>query len=113
MVVCVCVGARETDYPAGEEVVHMSEAGPGPEDTSPTAGSDSGCSVGGDGVLGGITVVGCSAEGVSAVPQTAEFMAESETGENGTQLSGSNPDNKQYYVTGERLPLNWCVSVCV
>ncbi|XP_046888935.1 C-Jun-amino-terminal kinase-interacting protein 4-like isoform X5 [Hypomesus transpacificus] len=78
-------GARETDYPAGEEVVHMSEAGPGPEDTSPTAGSDSGCSVGGDGVLGGITVVGCSAEGVSAVPQTAEFMAESETESKGAE----------------------------
>ncbi|XP_062331188.1 C-Jun-amino-terminal kinase-interacting protein 4 isoform X7 [Osmerus eperlanus] len=78
-------GARETDYPAGEEVVHMSEAGPGPEDTSPTAGSDNGCSVGGDGVLGGITVVGCSAEGVAAVPQTAESMSESETESKGAE----------------------------
>uniref|UniRef100_A0AAX7V6S3 C-Jun-amino-terminal kinase-interacting protein 4 n=1 Tax=Astatotilapia calliptera TaxID=8154 RepID=A0AAX7V6S3_ASTCA len=50
-------GARETDYPAGEEVPPNSEVGPVGD--------------GGDSVLGGITVVGCEAEGVTAVPQTA------------------------------------------
>uniref|UniRef100_A0A3B4WD75 C-Jun-amino-terminal kinase-interacting protein 4 n=1 Tax=Seriola lalandi dorsalis TaxID=1841481 RepID=A0A3B4WD75_SERLL len=62
-------GARETDYPAGEEVPPASEAGPAGEGSSSAAGSSS---AGGDGVLGGITVVGCEAEGTAAVPQTAD-----------------------------------------
>uniref|UniRef100_A0A669BD38 C-Jun-amino-terminal kinase-interacting protein 4 n=1 Tax=Oreochromis niloticus TaxID=8128 RepID=A0A669BD38_ORENI len=61
-------GARETDYPAGEEVPPNSEVGPvGDGNSSATSTS----STGGDSVLGGITVVGCEAEGVTAVPQTA------------------------------------------
>uniref|UniRef100_A0A669C202 C-Jun-amino-terminal kinase-interacting protein 4 n=1 Tax=Oreochromis niloticus TaxID=8128 RepID=A0A669C202_ORENI len=60
-------GARETDYPAGEEVPPNSEVGPvGDGNSSATSTS----STGGDSVLGGITVVGCEAEGVTAVPQT-------------------------------------------
>uniref|UniRef100_A0A8C3AIB4 C-Jun-amino-terminal kinase-interacting protein 4 n=1 Tax=Cyclopterus lumpus TaxID=8103 RepID=A0A8C3AIB4_CYCLU len=61
-------GARETDYPAGEEVAPSAEAGPAADGGSPPAESSSSC---GDGVLGGITVVGCDAEGAAAVPQTA------------------------------------------
>lgn len=45
-----------------------SEVGPvGDGNSSATSTS----STGGDSVLGGITVVGCEAEGVTAVPQTA------------------------------------------
>ncbi|KAF1374248.1 hypothetical protein PFLUV_G00247940 [Perca fluviatilis] len=63
-------GARETDYPAGEEVAPNSEAGPAGDGGSQSTDS---ISAGGDDddVLGGITVVGCEAEGAAAVPQTA------------------------------------------
>ncbi|XP_038591359.1 C-Jun-amino-terminal kinase-interacting protein 4 isoform X1 [Micropterus salmoides] len=61
-------GARETDYPAGEEVTPNSETEPAGDSTSQSTNSSS---VEGDGVLGGITVVGCDAEGAAAVPQTA------------------------------------------
>ncbi|XP_039990819.1 C-Jun-amino-terminal kinase-interacting protein 4 isoform X3 [Xiphias gladius] len=61
-------GARETDYPAGEEVPPNSEAGPAGDGSSSATNSSP---EGGDGVLGGITVVGCAAEGTAAVPQTA------------------------------------------
>uniref|UniRef100_A0A671W6P4 C-Jun-amino-terminal kinase-interacting protein 4 n=1 Tax=Sparus aurata TaxID=8175 RepID=A0A671W6P4_SPAAU len=60
-------GARETDYPAGEEVAPNSETGPAGDGSSqPTSSSSTGC----DAVLGGITVVGCEVEGAAAVPQT-------------------------------------------
>ncbi|XP_071329298.1 C-Jun-amino-terminal kinase-interacting protein 4 isoform X3 [Trachinotus anak] len=62
-------GARETDYPAGEEVPPTSEAGLVGEGGSSAASSSS---AGGDSVLGGITVVGCAAEGTAAVPQIAD-----------------------------------------
>uniref|UniRef100_A0A4W6F6V3 Sperm associated antigen 9 n=1 Tax=Lates calcarifer TaxID=8187 RepID=A0A4W6F6V3_LATCA len=55
-------GARETDYPAGEEVPPNSEAGPVGDGSSSATNSSS---AGGDGVLGGITVVGCAAEGTA------------------------------------------------
>ncbi|XP_037134545.1 C-Jun-amino-terminal kinase-interacting protein 4 isoform X3 [Syngnathus acus] len=61
-------GARETDYPAGEELTWSSESAPTKKAfLSDSGGSTSGC----DSVLGGITVVGCTAEGATAVPQTA------------------------------------------
>ncbi|KAF5902978.1 C-Jun-amino-terminal kinase-interacting protein 4 isoform X1, partial [Clarias magur] len=63
-------GARETDYPAGEDVPANSSAG-GPEGASQTGTAAKSSSVGSDRVLDGITVVGCSAEGAVAVPQTA------------------------------------------
>ncbi|XP_037320579.2 C-Jun-amino-terminal kinase-interacting protein 4 isoform X2 [Pungitius pungitius] len=69
-------GARETDYPAGEEVAPSSETGPARDGGSP-AGDDG--SPRGEGVLGGITVVGCEAEGAAAVPQTAGEDGESES----------------------------------
>lgn len=40
------------------------------EDDSSSATNSS--TAGGDGVLGGITVVGCEAEGTAAIPQTAD-----------------------------------------
>ncbi|XP_030610303.1 C-Jun-amino-terminal kinase-interacting protein 4 isoform X2 [Archocentrus centrarchus] len=79
-------GARETDYPAGEEVSANSEVGPvGDSNSSATNTS----SVGGDSVLGGITVVGCEAEGVTAVPQTAgkDGEAESRAAEEATEAT--------------------------
>ncbi|XP_035262847.1 C-Jun-amino-terminal kinase-interacting protein 4 isoform X7 [Anguilla anguilla] len=63
-------GARETDYPAGEEVPKEAETEAGPGDGSSLTGSvASNSSAGNDGVLGGITVVGCTAEGAAAAPQ--------------------------------------------
>lgn len=68
-------GARETDYPAGEEVSLNSASGPS-EDSSSLVSNSSAC---GEGMLGGITVVGCTTEGGSAVPQTAESLLKSST----------------------------------
>ncbi|XP_048027379.1 C-Jun-amino-terminal kinase-interacting protein 4 isoform X1 [Megalobrama amblycephala] len=59
-------GARETDYPAGEELIADGE-GEGASKVSCAAG---GASAGSDGGPDGITVVGCSAEGPVAIPQT-------------------------------------------
>lgn len=59
-------GARETDYPAGEELTADAE-GEGASKVSCAAG---GVSTGSDGGLDGITVVGCSTEGPVAIPQT-------------------------------------------
>ncbi|KAM4715801.1 C-Jun-amino-terminal kinase-interacting protein 4 [Anableps anableps] len=62
-------GARETDYPAGEEVSSNTDAGSVGDGGLSTANSSS---EGSDSILGGITVVGCEAEGATAIPQTAE-----------------------------------------
>ncbi|XP_059387655.1 C-Jun-amino-terminal kinase-interacting protein 4 isoform X2 [Carassius carassius] len=56
-------GARETDYPAGEELSADGEA----SKVSCTAANST---TGFDGGLEGITVMGCSAEGSVAIPQT-------------------------------------------
>uniref|UniRef100_A0A665VID8 C-Jun-amino-terminal kinase-interacting protein 4 n=1 Tax=Echeneis naucrates TaxID=173247 RepID=A0A665VID8_ECHNA len=90
-------GARETDYPAGEEVPPTSEVGP-VGDSSSSAASKS--SVGGDSVLGGITVVGCAADGTTAVPQTADSTGkDGETGEmsrsTATEASGGLTDHRE------------------
>ncbi|KAM6898626.1 C-Jun-amino-terminal kinase-interacting protein 4 isoform 3-T3 [Lycodopsis pacificus] len=82
-------GARETDYPAGEEVAPNAETGPAGDAGSPATDSSSAC---GDGVLGGITVVGCEAEGAAAVPQTAgspgeEGGSESRAAEEATEAT--------------------------
>lgn len=63
-------GARETDYPAGEEVPANSNAG-GAEGASQTGTAASSSSAATERLLDGITVVGCSVEGAVAVPQTA------------------------------------------
>lgn len=67
-VIYIFLGARETDYPAGEEVSPNAVMGAAEDGSSQSANSSS---AGVDGVLGGITVVSCEAEGASAVPQTA------------------------------------------
>ncbi|KAM4672884.1 C-Jun-amino-terminal kinase-interacting protein 4 isoform 1-T1 [Amazona ochrocephala] len=60
-------GARETDYPAGEE--GSQEADPSQVDKSSLCGSmTSNSSAETDSLLGGITVVGCTAEGVTGGP---------------------------------------------
>uniref|UniRef100_A0A3Q3KR50 RH2 domain-containing protein n=1 Tax=Monopterus albus TaxID=43700 RepID=A0A3Q3KR50_MONAL len=71
LVLCITSvpGARETDYPAGEEVPPTSETEPAGDGSSPSTCSSS---AGGNGVFRGITVVGCAAEGTAAVPQTAD-----------------------------------------
>uniref|UniRef100_A0A8C5C4K9 C-Jun-amino-terminal kinase-interacting protein 4 n=1 Tax=Gadus morhua TaxID=8049 RepID=A0A8C5C4K9_GADMO len=77
-VVCIAsVPGVETDYPAGELVPLNSEAGP-VEDNGSASLNASTNSVGenGEGVLGGITVVGCDAEGAAAIRQTAGSTAE-------------------------------------
>lgn len=61
-------GARETDYPAGEEVTQNAEA-PAAANSCPSARSSQ--SAGGDAVLGGIAVVGCEAAGMIAETQIA------------------------------------------
>uniref|UniRef100_UPI0037E8562C C-Jun-amino-terminal kinase-interacting protein 4 isoform X3 n=1 Tax=Semicossyphus pulcher TaxID=241346 RepID=UPI0037E8562C len=76
-------GARETDYPAGEEISLNSEAEPVGEGTSQSTNNSSS---GGDSVLGGITVVGCDAEGATAVPQTA-LSPESRPAEEATEAT--------------------------
>uniref|UniRef100_A0A3B4BUB9 C-Jun-amino-terminal kinase-interacting protein 4 n=1 Tax=Pygocentrus nattereri TaxID=42514 RepID=A0A3B4BUB9_PYGNA len=63
-------GARETDYPAGEEVPANSELG-GAEGASQAGSAANSNLTGSEGVLDGITVVGCSVEGTVAIPQTA------------------------------------------
>ncbi|KAF4085301.1 hypothetical protein AMELA_G00115500 [Ameiurus melas] len=63
-------GARETDYPAGEEVSANSQAG-GAEGASHTGTAANSSFAGSERVLDDITVVGCSVEGAVAVSQTA------------------------------------------
>ncbi|XP_042658312.1 C-Jun-amino-terminal kinase-interacting protein 4 isoform X2 [Tyto alba] len=60
-------GARETDYPVGEE--GSQEADPSQVDKSSLCGSmTSNSSAETDSLLGGITVVGCTAEGITGAP---------------------------------------------
>ncbi|XP_061666063.1 C-Jun-amino-terminal kinase-interacting protein 4-like isoform X2 [Syngnathoides biaculeatus] len=77
-------GARETDYPAGEELTLSSESASVEkaclsDSSTSTAGSDS--------VLGGITVVGCTAEGATAIPQTADSAIKENGGTEATEES--------------------------
>ncbi|KAF7645961.1 hypothetical protein LDENG_00195590, partial [Lucifuga dentata] len=62
-------GARETDYPAGEEVSQNSEAGPEGNGGVLRSGSSSAVE---EEVLGGIAVVGCAADGAAAGPRAAD-----------------------------------------
>lgn len=65
---CYVTGARETDYPPCEEAAPNAEAAQAANSSSQSSDTKS---AEGDAVLGGITVVGCEADGVAAVPQTA------------------------------------------
>ncbi|XP_078081997.1 C-Jun-amino-terminal kinase-interacting protein 4-like isoform X5 [Mustelus asterias] len=62
-------GARETDYPAGEEVP-MDAEGSQAECASLAGSVASNSSAGSDNLLGGITVVGCTTEGSAIPPST-------------------------------------------
>nr|XP_014347057.1 PREDICTED: C-Jun-amino-terminal kinase-interacting protein 4 isoform X2 [Latimeria chalumnae] len=66
-------GARETDYPAGEEIPR--DADFSQADNSSLGGSAaSNSSAGNESMLGGITVVGCNIEGTAA-PQNVQTVA--------------------------------------
>uniref|UniRef100_A0A674BH25 C-Jun-amino-terminal kinase-interacting protein 4 n=1 Tax=Salmo trutta TaxID=8032 RepID=A0A674BH25_SALTR len=80
-------GARETDYPAGEEVPHNLEAGSGAEGGTLEASTTSSGSGGEAGVLAGINVVGCSTEGAVATPQTARPDPAAEEATEATEAS--------------------------
>ncbi|XP_067859917.1 C-Jun-amino-terminal kinase-interacting protein 4-like isoform X3 [Heptranchias perlo] len=62
-------GARETDYPAGEEIPIDAE-GSQAECASLAGSVASNSSAGSDSLLGGITVVGCTTEGSAVPPST-------------------------------------------
>uniref|UniRef100_A0A8C4ZTM1 RH2 domain-containing protein n=1 Tax=Gadus morhua TaxID=8049 RepID=A0A8C4ZTM1_GADMO len=102
-VVCIASvpGARETDYPAGELVPLNSEAGP-VEDNGSASLNASTNSVGenGEGVLGGITVVGCDAEGAAAIRQTAGSTAET-SGDEGKDHWNQEPVHQPIEEAGE------------
>uniref|UniRef100_A0A4W5LLG5 Sperm associated antigen 9 n=1 Tax=Hucho hucho TaxID=62062 RepID=A0A4W5LLG5_9TELE len=85
-------GARETDYPAGEEVPHNPEAGSGSEGGTLEASTTSSGSGGEAGVLAGINVVGCSTEGAVATPQTAGTENETDTEQSDQNPNGPRPD---------------------
>ncbi|XP_036399735.1 C-Jun-amino-terminal kinase-interacting protein 4 isoform X5 [Megalops cyprinoides] len=82
-------GARETDYPAGEEVPQEAESGQG-DNASLTGSVASNSSAGSDSMLGGITVVGCTADGAAAIPQTV-CTAVSATSESSAQAGTGEP----------------------
>ncbi|XP_075889880.1 C-Jun-amino-terminal kinase-interacting protein 4 isoform X2 [Nelusetta ayraudi] len=69
-------GARETDYPPCEEAAPNAEAAQAANSSSQSSDTKS---AEGDAVLGGITVVGCEADGVAAVPQTASSQGDTDS----------------------------------
>lgn len=72
------VGARETDYPAGEEVTQNAEAPPAGDGSSHLASSSS---AGGSAALGGITVVGCEAGEMATVAPAGGTEKDVESGQ--------------------------------
>lgn len=95
----LCSGARETDYPAGEEVFLKSDLGLR-EDNGLSAANSS--SDGGDNVLGSITVVGCAAEGAAAVPHTADSPGREH--EKAARISSSASPYSFSFVHHQKLP---------
>lgn len=75
MFICIffITGARETDYPPCEEAAPNAEAAQAANSSSQSGSIKA---AGGNAVLGGITVVGCEADGVTAVPQTASSQGD-------------------------------------
>ncbi|XP_029456515.1 C-Jun-amino-terminal kinase-interacting protein 4 isoform X2 [Rhinatrema bivittatum] len=85
-------GARETDYPAGEEVSRDIDASM--TDRSSLSGSmTSNSSFGADNLLGGITVVGCTAEGSTITPTTASSPSVTDQQPEIEDLSSAVDDN--------------------
>lgn len=95
-------GARETDYPAGEEVSSGTDAGQVGDGGLSTA---NGGSEGGDSILGGITVVGCDGEGATAVPQIADSSGKAQETSQSSQdhiSSSHNPSDPPTLTTDSR-----------
>ncbi|KAJ7425045.1 C-Jun-amino-terminal kinase-interacting protein 4 [Willisornis vidua] len=82
-------GARETDYPAGEE--GSQEADPSQVDKSSLCGSmTSNSSAETDSLLGGITVVGCTAEGLAGAPTAQDANGSSPVAEKQSDIATEN-----------------------
>ncbi|XP_047615068.1 C-Jun-amino-terminal kinase-interacting protein 4 isoform X8 [Phacochoerus africanus] len=90
-------GARETDYPAGEE---LSESGQ--VDKASLCGSmTSNSSTETDSLLGGITVVGCSTEGVTAVATSPSTNGTSPVTEKPPEKEAENSEVDENVPTAE------------
>ncbi|XP_066187971.1 C-Jun-amino-terminal kinase-interacting protein 4 isoform X1 [Sylvia atricapilla] len=93
-------GARETDYPAGEE--GSQEADSSQVDKSSLCGSmTSNSSAETDSLLGGITVVGCTAEGLTGVPGAHDINGASPMAEKQSDIASENNSVDENIPTAE------------
>ncbi|XP_048179349.1 C-Jun-amino-terminal kinase-interacting protein 4 isoform X8 [Corvus hawaiiensis] len=93
-------GARETDYPAGEE--GSQEADSSQVDKSSLCGSmTSNSSAETDSLLGGITVVGCTAEGLTGAPGTHDTNGASPVAEKQSDIATENNSVDENIPTAE------------
>ncbi|XP_063031872.1 C-Jun-amino-terminal kinase-interacting protein 4 isoform X4 [Melospiza melodia melodia] len=93
-------GARETDYPAGEE--GSQEADSSQVDKSSLCGSmTSNSSAETDSLLGGITVVGCTAEGLTGTPGAPDTNGASPVAEKHSDIAAENNSVDENIPTAE------------
>ncbi|KAM7035811.1 C-Jun-amino-terminal kinase-interacting protein 4 isoform 1-T1 [Acridotheres tristis] len=93
-------GARETDYPAGEE--GSQEADSSQVDKSSLCGSmTSNSSAETDSLLGGITVVGCTAEGLTGAPAAHDTNGASPVPEKQSDIATENNSVDENIPTAE------------
>ncbi|NXO28686.1 JIP4 protein, partial [Cisticola juncidis] len=93
-------GARETDYPAGEE--GSQEADSSQVDKSSLCGSmTSNSSAETDSLLGGITVVGCTAEGLTGAPGAQDTNGASPVAEKQSDIAAENNSVDENIPTAE------------
>ncbi|NXC97436.1 JIP4 protein, partial [Certhia familiaris] len=93
-------GARETDYPAGEE--GSQEADSSQVDKSSLCGSmTSNSSAETDSLLGGITVVGCTAEGLTGAPGAQDTNGASPVAEKQSDIATENNSVDENIPTAE------------
>ncbi|XP_030817650.1 C-Jun-amino-terminal kinase-interacting protein 4 isoform X2 [Camarhynchus parvulus] len=93
-------GARETDYPAGEE--GSQEADSSQVDKSSLCGSmTSNSSAETDSLLGGITVVGCTAEGLTGTPGAHDANGASPVAEKQSDIAAENNSVDENIPTAE------------
>ncbi|KAF4801958.1 C-Jun-amino-terminal kinase-interacting protein 4 [Turdus rufiventris] len=93
-------GARETDYPAGEE--GSQEADSSQVDKSSLCGSmTSNSSAETDSLLGGITVVGCTAEGLTGAPAAHDTNGVSPVAEKQSDIATENNSVDENIPTAE------------
>ncbi|NXI23372.1 JIP4 protein, partial [Sterrhoptilus dennistouni] len=93
-------GARETDYPAGEE--GSQEADSSQVDKSSLCGSmTSNSSADTDSLLGGITVVGCTAEGLTGAPAAHDINGASPVAEKQSDIAAENNSVDENIPTAE------------